>query len=245
MKKLLSLILLPLILFSSCDSRLNGNLFSSLKNTDNITVLEAIASGDEDLMRVVYNREKSRLEALDPVQDRADFLETSLNIADLQSVRSKGVILFLSLIAIQVRDNDVSNIITREIIEEFLYEVTSMVRDVYAIDGEATASQKFMAILGIIVYWYYVSDALGIPPGEIIQTYRTSTSAEFIAYLDGLPLENLDGYSDSSDVEDDLIDDVADIDLFIDDIESDPSYENTPDLEQAIENTEDLFGLGI
>jgi hypothetical protein len=242
MKKLLSIILLPLILFSSCDTRLNGNLFSAFKNTDNITVLEAIASGDEELMTTVYNREKDSLDALDPVNDRQKFIQTSLDIADLQSVRSKGVILFLTLIAIEVGRAEVSTIITREIIEDFLYEVTDSIRDVYTLGGEATASQKFMAILGIIVYWYYISDAFDLTASQMIEAYKGGTLAVLLA---GKSFEDLDDYDDISDIESDLIIDIADIDLFIADIESDPDYENNPDLEQAIVNTEDIFGLGI
>lgn len=242
MKKLLILLLMPLILFSACDTRLDANLFSGLKNTDNITVLEAIASGDEEIMTTVYEREIARLVALNPVLDRAEYLQTSLDVADLQSVRSKGVLLFLTLIAIEVNQAEISDVINLEIIEDFLYEVTDRVRDVYRYRGDPTGSQKFMAILGIIVYWYYVADILGTSPKELFEAYRDGTLDALLLTLDW---ENLEGYDTPGAIEEDLADDVLEIDTYMDDIEDDPDYENTPELEQAILNTQESFGLGL
>ncbi|MBF9015689.1 MULTISPECIES: hypothetical protein [unclassified Oceanispirochaeta] len=242
MKKLLILILMPLVLFSACDTRLDANLFSGLKNTDNITVLEAIASGDEEIMTAVYEREKVRLNALDPVVERAEYLQTSLDVADLQSVRSKGVLLFLTLIAIEVNQAEISDVIDRDIVEDFLYEVTDRVRDVYVYRGDPTGSQKFMAILGIIVYWYYVADILGTSPKELFEAYRDGTLDTLLSTLDW---ENLEAYDTPGAIEEDLADAIVEIKTYIDDIKDDPEYENTPELEQAVLNTQDSFGLGL
>ncbi|MDC7235528.1 MAG: hypothetical protein PQJ58_20045 [Spirochaetales bacterium] len=240
MKKAFILLLVVVFVSVSCDTRVNSNIFSALKNTDNISVLEAIASGDEEIMTAVYERESARWASLDPVTDREEFLQVTLDIADLQSVRSRGVLLFVALIVIEVSQTEVGEVIDTQIIEDYLYEVSDKIRDVRQLEGESTPTQKFMAALGLIVYWYYIADYLGTSPREMVHAYK---EGNLEALLLDLEWESLQDYDSTSDIEEDLKKDVDDIQLYIQDIEDDPETENMPDLQQAVENTSLIFGV--
>lgn len=237
MKKLLSLLLLPLILFSSCDWRVQANIFSGLKNIDNLTVLEAISSGDDDVMTAVYERETLRLASLSATEDRVLYNEVRLGIADLQAVRSRGILIFLVLIAIEVLEYEVEEVINDSVVEQFIYEVVTQVDSVLRNAGSPTATQLFMAVLGILVWWYYVAVDLGITPSEIITQYKAGTLSSFI------DIDDTEKYEDMAELEGILDDNITTMENMLDNIMNNPELMDNPELKQAVENTYEIFGL--
>ncbi len=153
MKRNFPLIIAAVLLLSGCDSPIGFNIFSSFRNTDNVSVTEAIASGDEDLMEIVYNRELSRLASVNPTAEPAKYIDISLGIADLQTARSKAIFLFLALIAVEVTNIEVEEVIVQKVIETYLRDVTDKVRDVVTnYSGEPSPTQNFISVLGLVVW---------------------------------------------------------------------------------------------
>ncbi len=242
MNRVLPFILGLIVLLSGCDSPVGFNIFSALKNTDNISVTEAIASGDEDVMTAVYNRESAKLASLDPDTQTADFIEVSLGIADLQAARSKAVFLFLALISISVTDSEVAEVIVSKVIENYLREVTEAVRSVLDYNGSPSATQTFISILGLVVWWYYVAEDLGLNVSDMIEEYNSGTIS---GYLGTVNVEADSSYYESeAELTNELAEDVQYMSDYLDLILTDEQIEQLPDLEQAVINVQALYNLG-
>jgi len=160
------------------------NIFSSGKDRENVSVEFAIASGDEALLEYVYNRETEKLRHLDAAEDRTAYLGASLNVADIQSVRSKGMLVLLALGLYEVTGTSIEQSISQEVIEAYLWEVTQKIREVISLDGQPTVTQMVMAVLGIVVWWNELLKSLGLSMKDVYLAYHNGTLEDLVAGLD-------------------------------------------------------------